>query len=136
VNAALVSDPSALVVYQAGTAAGDSTRPDFIYQQLTAASLTYAPNSGIGTTATPFSGTLGTFLRQIISHQGEAANAAENLKQGQDVVLNTLKQRFNDTAGVNVDQEMANLLLLQNSYAANARVMTAVKAMLDALLQI
>ncbi len=136
VNAAVVSDPSTLVIYQAGTAAGDSTRPDFIYQQLTATSLTFEPNSGIGTTATPFTGTLNTFLRQVISHQGEAANAAQNLKQGQDVVLNTLQQRFNETAGVNIDREMANLLTLQNSYAANARVLTAVKAMLDALLQI
>ena len=29
------ADPSSLVVYQAGTPAGDSTRPDFILQQLT-----------------------------------------------------------------------------------------------------
>ena len=136
VNAALVSDPSALVAYQSGTAAADSTRPDFIYQQLTATSLTFAPNSGIGTTTNPFSGTLGTFVRQVVSYQSEAANAADNLKQGQDVVLNTLKQRFNDTSGVNIDQEMASLLTLQHSYAANARVMTAVKDMLDALLRI
>ena len=38
------------------------------------------------------------------------------------MVLNSLQQRFNDVSGVNVDQEMANLLTLQNSYAANARV--------------
>jgi len=135
VNAALVADPSALVAYQAGTAAGDSTRPDFIYQQLTASSLTYAPSTGIGTAAAPFSGSLTTFLRQVISQQGEAANSANNLKQGQDVVLSALQQRFNDASGVNVDQEMANLLTLQNSYAANARVMTTIKAMLDTLLQ-
>jgi flagellar hook-associated protein 1 FlgK len=30
---------------------------------------------------------------------------------------------------------MANLLTLQNSYAANARVVSAVKDMLDALMQ-
>jgi flagellar hook-associated protein FlgK len=30
---------------------------------------------------------------------------------------------------------MANLLSLQNTYGANARVMTTVKAMLDSLLQ-
>ncbi len=134
VNAALAADPSGLVVYQSGTAAGDSTRPDFIYQQLTAASLTYPPDSGLGTAASPFSGTVSTFLRQVISMQGEAASAASNLKDGQDVVLNALQQRFNDTAGVNVDQEMANLLTLQNSYAANARVLSTVKDMFDALL--
>ncbi len=135
VNAALVADPSKLVLYASGTAVGDSTRPDFLYQQLTATSLTYAPDTGIGTTASPFSGSLSTFLRQVISQQGEAANSAQNLKQGQDVVVNALQQRFDDASGVNIDEEMANLLTLQNSYAANARVMSTVKDMLDALLQ-
>ncbi|HZQ14644.1 MAG TPA: flagellar hook-associated protein FlgK [Pseudolabrys sp.] len=136
VNPALVADPSGLVVYQSGTAAGDSTRPDFILQQLTNASLQFAPNSGIGTAAAPFSGLMTTFLRQVISQQGLAANAASNLKQGQDVVLATLQQRFNDSSGVNIDQEMGNLLVLQNSYAANARVLSTVKEMLDTLLQL
>ena len=134
VNPSVVADPSSLVVYQAGTPAGDSTRPDFILQQLTGASLTFSPNTGIGTTSAPFIGSLTTYLRQVVSQQGEAASSADNLKQGQDVVLNALQQRFNDASGVNVDQEMANLLTLQNSYAANARVMSAVKEMLDALI--
>ena len=134
VNPSIVADPSSLIVYQAGTPAGDSTRPDFILQQLTNASLTFSPNTGIGTVSEPFTGSLTTYLRQVISQQGEAASSADNLKQGQDVVLNSLQQRFNDVSGVNVDQEMANLLSLQNSYAANARVMSAVKDMLDALI--
>jgi flagellar hook-associated protein 1 FlgK len=104
-------------------------------QQLTNASLTFPSNTGIGTAAAPFTGTLTTYLRQVISQQGEAATSANNLKQGQDVVLNALQQRFNETSGVNVDQEMANLLTLQNSYSANARVLSAVKAMFDALVQ-
>jgi flagellar hook-associated protein 1 FlgK len=136
VNSALVADPSGLVVYQTGTAAGDSTRPDFIYQQLTGTSLTYSPNTGIGTSAAPFSASLTTFLRQVISQQAEAASTADSLKQGQDIVLSALQQRFNDASSVNVDQELANLLTLQNSYAANARVLSAVKDMLDTLLQI
>jgi len=134
VNPAVAADPSSLVVFQTGTAAGDSTRPDFIYQQLTGASLTFSPNTGIGTTTAPFTGSLTTYLRQVISQQGEAATSASNLKQGQDVVLNALQQRFNDTSGVNVDQEMANLLTLQNSYSANARVLSAVKDMFDTLI--
>ena len=134
VNPAVAADPSSLVVFQPGTAAGDSTRPDFIYQQLTGASLTFSPNTGIGTTAAPFTGSLTTYLRQVISQQGEAATSANNLKQGQDVVLNALQQQFNDTSGVNIDQEMSNLLTLQNSYAANARVLSAVKDMFDALI--
>ena len=96
VNAALVADPSKLVLYQAGTAAGDSTRPDFIYRQLTSASLTFSPDSGIGSANAPFTGSIGNYLRQVLSQQGEAASAADNLKQGQDVVLSNLQQRFNE----------------------------------------
>jgi flagellar hook-associated protein 1 FlgK len=135
VNSALAADPSKLVVYQAGTAAGDGTRPNFIYQQLTGSTLQFSPDTGIGTASAPFSGSLTTYLRQVISQQGEAADAANNLKQGQDVVLSSLQQRFNAGSSVNVDQEMANLLTLQNSYAANARVLSTVKDMFDILMK-
>ena len=135
VNSALLADPSKLVSYAAGTAAGDSTRPDFIFNQLTTGTLQFSPNTGIGTTGAPFSGSISTFLRQVISQQGQAASAASNLKDGQDVVLNSLQQRFNDTSSVNVDQEMATLLTLQNAYAANARVLSTVKDMFDTLIK-
>ena len=134
VNPTVAANPSSLIAYKAGTPSGDNTRPDFMYQQLTGASLTFSPDTGIGTVAAPFVGSLTTYLRQVLSQQGEATTSANNLKQGQDVVLNALQQRFNDTSGVNVDQEMANLLTLQNSYSANARVLSAVKDMFDALI--
>jgi flagellar basal body rod protein FlgG len=50
-------------------------------------------------------------------------------------VDNSLRQRFNNTSSVNIDEEMANLLNLQNAYAANARVMSTIKEMLDTLLK-
>jgi flagellar hook-associated protein 1 FlgK len=37
-------------------------------------------------------------------------------------------------SGVDVDQEMAAMVMLQNSYAANARVMSAVQQMFEQLL--
>jgi flagellar hook-associated protein 1 FlgK len=135
VNSALIDDPSKLISYQTGTAAGDSTRPDFIYGQLTAGSLQFSPNTGIGTTSSPFSGSITTYLRQVISQQGQAASAATSLKQGQDVVLASLQQRYNESANVNIDEEMASLLTLQNAYAANARVLSAVRDMLDTLMR-
>jgi flagellar hook-associated protein 1 FlgK len=134
VNPSAVADPSQLVVYKSGTPAADATRPNFILGQLTNASLTYNPNSGIGTLTTPYAGTLGNFVQQVIAQQGEAASNAATLKQGQDVVLSTLQQRFADNSGVNIDTEMTNLLNLQNAYSANARVMSAVKDLMDKLL--
>jgi flagellar hook-associated protein 1 FlgK len=128
---------SRLVVYSTWlTPAGDTTRPTFLYDSLVNGKLGFSPRSGIGTTTSPFNGSLPAFLRQIISDQGAAAVSAANLKQGQDIVFSSLKERFNSLAGVNIDEEMANLLTLQNSYAASARVLSIVKEMYDALLNL
>jgi flagellar hook-associated protein 1 FlgK len=137
VNSALIADPTKLVTYQMlpPTPAGDSTRPNFIYNQLVNASLEYSPAAGIGGAASPFQGTLSAYMSQMVSVQSIAANAASNLQAGQDIVVNALQTRFNSTSAVSIDTEMAHLLTLQNAYGANARVMSTVKAMLDALLQ-
>ena len=75
------------------------------------------------------------FAKQFISQQGEAATSAKQLADGQGVVLNTLQNKMNATTGVNIDDEMAHLLALQNAYSANARVMSSIKQMYDLLLQ-
>jgi flagellar hook-associated protein 1 len=137
VNPNLLADPSRLVVYQTSplTPSGDATRPNFILDQMTNGQLTFPADTGVGSAAVPFTGSLPAFLRQVISRQGEAADSAAKLKEGQDVVFNSLQQRFNDTSAVNIDQEMTNLLNLQNAYAANARVASTVQAMLDILMK-
>ena len=89
------------------TPSGDATRPNFLYDRLNNAVLSFSPQTGIGAATAPFSGSIHAFMRQVISQQGAAAEAAANLKQGQDVVFNALQQRFNDSAAVNIDQEMA-----------------------------
>jgi flagellar hook-associated protein 1 FlgK len=138
VNSALFANPGALVAYQTSpaTPVGDPTRPNFLLNQLTQATLTFSPLTGIGTPSAPFSGTLSTFMGQVISQQSQAANAASNLQQGQDVVVSALQQRFNSQSGVNIDTEMSNLITLQNAYAANARVMSTIQSMLATLNQL
>ena len=135
VNSGLLSDPAQLVVYGPGTASGDTTRPDFILSQLTNASMYYSPQTGVGTPSAPYKGTLLNYTQQFLSTQGNAADAAKQLADGQSVVLNTLQNKMNATSGVNMDDEMAHLLALQNAYSANARVMSAIKDMYTALLQ-
>ena len=136
VNPALVASPTSLVAYAANTTSGDPTRPDFLVNQMTAASLPFSPTTGIGTQSTPFTGTLTDYMSQIVSQQSQAANAATNLQQGQDTVLSALQQRFNDSSGVNIDTEMSNLIALQNAYGANARVMTTIQQMMATLLKV
>lgn len=135
VNQGLLSDPAQLVAYGPGTASGDTTRPDFILSQLTNASMYYSPQTGVGTPSAPYKGTLLNYTQQFLSAQGNAADAAKQLADGQSVVLNTLQNKMNATSGVNMDDEMAHLLALQNAYSANARVMSAIKDMYTTLLQ-
>jgi flagellar hook-associated protein 1 FlgK len=137
VNNGLIADPSRLVVYSTSppTAAGDTTRADFITQQLMNATFQYSPQTGVGSSSTPFKGTLLSYMQQFTSQQGQAAQAASQLADGQNVVLATLQQKFTTTSGVNIDDEMAHLLSLQNAYAANARVMSTVNQMYQTLMQ-
>ena len=109
---------------------------ELLLDRLTRGVRDFAPEAGIGTAAAPFSGSLQSYIRQMISQQGEAAANADSLNQGQQVVVNTLQQRFADKSNVNIDQEMANLMKLQTAYGANARVLSAAKAMLDELFQV
>src|SRR5215218_6595930 len=137
VNLGLLGDPSRTIVFSTSplTPSGDTTRSDFILTQLQSGNYRYSPQTGIGTTGSPFTGTLTNFAKQFISQQGEAANAAKQLADGQSVVLNTLQKKLTDTSGVNIDDEMAHLLALQNAYSANARVMSSIKQMYDTLIQ-
>jgi flagellar hook-associated protein 1 FlgK len=137
VNPALLNNPSALSTYSTSptTAAGDTTRSDYLFTQLTNATFSYSPQTGLGSTAQPFTGTVTSYLQQFISQQGNAATQATQLQQGQDVVVATLQQKFNSTSGVSIDTEMSNLIALQNSYAANAHVMSVIQSMMNTLLQ-
>jgi flagellar hook-associated protein 1 len=138
VNAALLADPSKLTVYSTSpaTPAGDTTRSDFLYSQLTSGTFTYSPQTGLGTAATPFKATISSFMGQFLSMQGNAATSATQLQQGQDVVVSALQQKMQSTSGVNIDTEMASLISLQNTYAANAHVMSVVQSMMTSLMQV
>jgi flagellar hook-associated protein 1 FlgK len=137
INPALIADPTRLVVYQTSplTNAGDSTRPNFLVDRLTNAVLNFSPQAGVGTVAAPYSSTLTSYMQQMISQQGDAAANAKSLNDGQQVVVNSLQQRFASQSNVSIDEEMSNLLKLQTAYGANARVMTAIKDMLNQLMQ-
>lgn len=137
VNTQLVSDPSRLSVYNTSpvTPAGDTTRSDYLYSQLTNAVFSYSPQTGLGSANQPFTGSVSNYLQQFLSVQANAATQATQLQQGQSVVVSTLQAKFDSTSSVNLDSEMSNLIQLQNAYAANAHVMTVVQSMMNTLLQ-
>ena len=131
VNPALLNDPSLLVKYSSSAGSADQTRPNALNDALTNMDLQFTYQDG----GAPVTMTVDEFARQIISYQGEQASTAKTRAQGQQIVMNNVLTRMEKTAKVDVDAELAKLLELQTAYSANARVMTAVREMMDALLR-
>ncbi|SNY94288.1 flagellar hook-associated protein 1 FlgK [Cohaesibacter sp. ES.047] len=132
VNPDLIIDQSLLVKYGSGIGEADQTRPEALYNAMTDEAMTFGYQTG----GAPITMTVDEYARQFITYQAEQASAAQTRHSGQEIVMNNVQARFEDGAKVDVDTELANLLELQTAYSANARVMTAVKEMMDALLRI
>lgn len=137
-NAAVKADPSSLVVYSSSPATdtGDPTRPNDLLVRLTGTPRAYDPATGIGGASQPFTGGVDEFARRIVSFQSNELVLANRALDSQQVVQLGLEEKMANTTGVSIDNEMAQLLLLQNAYAANARVMSAVQEMMDLLTSI
>jgi flagellar hook-associated protein 1 FlgK len=134
VNPALLANPENLVVHAGHTAQGDPERPQFLLEALTKTKLTFSPAAGISGNA-PISTTVVGFAQSVVETQGANAESAQRLDEGQSVALAAIQSRFNEGSAVNIDQEMAQLVTLQMAYGANARVMSAVRDMMDMLMR-
>lgn len=139
VNPLVAQDTSRLVVFQTGVGAtqqGDSTRPNQMYDRLTGSVRTFSPQTGVGGTASTWRSTIANFTQRVVETQGNVIESAQRLNDGQQIAVKSVEARFTETSGVSVDQEMSNLVELQNAYAANARIISAVKEMMDLLMRI
>ncbi|MEI7607067.1 MAG: flagellar basal body rod C-terminal domain-containing protein [Rhodospirillaceae bacterium] len=88
--------------------------------------------AGVTATNQTYSGLASTIANYHAA--GQAAVSDNNTRYTQ--TTQTLDTRLNSEIGVNMDTEMAQLTVLQNAYAANARVINVVQTMFDTLLQI
>ena len=139
VNPAVLADASKLVNFGGPvtpTPQGDSTRPRLLLDRLTNSQRGFAIGAGIGEPGIGFRSTVVEFARRVVEDQGAKASNALNVDQGQKLVLRSVEARFSETSGVSIDQELSDLVEVQNAYAANARVVSAVKDLLDTLLRI
>lgn len=135
-NPAVVNDRTSLVVYGPSVPGGDTARPNLLVDRLTGAARTFSGAAGIGGSSSAWTGTVSDFAQQVIATQASDANAAATLDDGQQVVLNAVRSKYSDAAGVNIDTELTELIQLQTAYTANARLISAAKDMMDMLLRI
>ena len=136
VNGNLSGNTAALTATSATDTTASGARAQQLFSALTSTQQTFSSSSGIGGVSAPYSATVVGFAQDIISSQGAAATNAATLDDTQQTALSTAQGRFASGAGVNIDQEMSNLIALQTAYGANARILTAARDMLNQLLQI
>lgn len=70
----------------------------------------------------------------LIGSNSTKASAETSNNQFQDTLATDLNTRIQNEAGVNLDEEMSDLITFQRSYSASAKVITTVGDMFDALL--
>ncbi len=92
--------------------------------------VSFAGSGGISSTTT----TLIRYSSQIIDLQASLAGDARSDLAFNETFLETTTFRAQSESGVNIDEELAGLVALENAFAASSRVLTAVAEMLDELI--
>ena len=82
------------------------------------------------------SGTLTSYAALLISDISSQAAFTDLGAQDQRALLNELTQRLDNTTGVNMDEELAQLVIFENAYNASARLIAVAQELFDTLLSI
>jgi flagellar hook-associated protein 1 FlgK len=80
--------------------------------------------------------TLSEYASQVLAKSGLDAARSQRLNEDRGALGEALLSKHMESAGVNIDEEMANLIVYQNAYNASARVITTARDMYDTLLGI
>jgi flagellar hook-associated protein 1 FlgK len=133
VNPAVLADNRLLVQFDLDHTLGDAARPEYILEQLGAMQFVSGGNLSAGSGRHQLNGSVEQIIEQVLNYQGTTIGAALSARDDRQLTLDTITTQMESEYGVNIDEEMARLTELQSAYAANARVVSVVKELLDAL---
>ena len=78
--------------------------------------------------------TLPQYVARFLGNAGLIAQRAANFQEDNQALQQEVFQRNADVSGVNIDEELANLVVYQNAYGAAARILSSVQELYDSLL--
>jgi flagellar hook-associated protein 1 FlgK len=136
VNPALVTDNTLLVKSSGTTSLADATRPTYLLEQLDGMRFASGQSGPAQAGSFRLGGTLADLIAQSMDYVGGMSAAATSENDTQQLTMETLQQRLDSEYGVNVDEEMARLMELQNAYAANSRVIAVVQELMNRLMEL
>jgi len=79
--------------------------------------------------------TFSQYVSRFLGNAGVIAERVTNLEEDNRALQFELQQRQSDFSGVNLDEELANLVIFQNAYSAAARILSSVQELYDSLLE-
>ena len=136
----IVDDPSRVAVGELSLTAAVAEPGAAVGDNRVIERLSALTNAGIGFAAVAGlpagTFTLGDYAAAILGLNAvQTATATENAALQQDL-FNNLQHRQTSQSGVNIDEEMANMVVFQNAFSASARVLAAASEMFDTLINI
>ena len=141
VNSNMASSPSSLPFAQANltasTVAGDSilgtgdARGLIALQNLANARQTFGAAGGMGAQVS----TLGDYAANFYQDISTRSNAASTASTTQSDRLSEAQSRQSSESGVSLDEELSNMMIYQQAYAAGARMLQVGQSLYDTLLQ-
>ena len=102
------------------------------FQNLSSATASFSTVGGLPGSVV----TISEYAAQILAKSGLDAARADSLQQDRSTLAGVLNEKLQEASGVNMDEELANLIVYQSSYNAAARVITTARDMYDILLNI
>src|SRR5262249_35261479 len=86
-----------------------------------------------GSTGLPASGSIVQVTTDFIAAQSALRKNAQNSLDNEKALQQTIQNKISAQSGVNVDDEVAQLAVLQNTYSANARVLQTTQDLFNTL---
>lgn len=77
--------------------------------------------------------TIAQYASQILALNAAQANGSSGSLKSREILFENLSARIGSVSGVNLDEEMSRMIILENAYAAAARVITVTQKLFDLL---
>jgi len=128
-NSKFIDDPAKLNAYKAPNIGNNDVANDMVQFQYD--KVDFTTKNGV-TTNTTISG----YYRYITTNIANDTELANNNVDKAEALYNTINQEYQSESGVNMDEEMTNLMKFQRGYQAAAKVITTIDSMMDTLMNL
>jgi len=128
-NKRFIEDASLIHAYKAPSDGNNDVANDMVQFQYN--DIEFKSKNGDSVTTT-----ISGYYRYMTGDISATSDKINTSVDTQTAIFNSIEQEYQNESGVNMDEEMTNLMKFQNGYQAAAKVITTISTMLDALMGI